>query len=155
MSTCNSLLEKFGRRFKVFHELKRRPAHAKDDPWELIIPGRSGFVAVWGQGLLVACTRATATTKRLLAAVPGAVIVQDGADGANIAFGPKYLDVVAQILRLRRKRQYTPARREAASAQLARVRPETLSGGAVSPQIPPISPPAGEIPPGAEFAPFC
>jgi hypothetical protein len=146
MTNCTSLLRSWGDRFRIFHETEGRPARAKDDEWALIIPGRRGFVAVWGQDRLVACTNATATTKRLLASVPGSVIVQSGDDGANITFPPEHLDTVAVILRLRRKRRYTPAQRQAAAARLARVRPKPLSGSTFSTQIPPISPPAGENP---------
>jgi hypothetical protein len=146
MSNCINLRHRYGSRYKVFNEVEGRPARTRDDEGELIIPGRRGFVAVWGQGLLVACTHATATTRRLLEKVPGAVVKQDGSDGQNVIFAPEHLETVAAILKLRRKKQYTPAQRQAAAAQLAKVRPKTLSGGSVSPQIPPISPPAGENP---------
>jgi hypothetical protein len=150
MSHCVHLLKQFGGRFKVFNEVEGRPAHARDDDWDLTLLGRSGFVAVWGEGLLVACTHSTTTTKRLLAAVPDSVVVQDGSDGANIAFPAEHLDAVAAILKLRRKRQYTAAQRQAASARLAKVRPKTLSGSAFSPQIPPIDPAGGGNPTGAK-----
>jgi hypothetical protein len=141
---CAHLLQNWGDRYRVFHEIEGRPAHARDDPWDLVLVGRSGSVALWcNGGQLVAITNAAATTRRLLAAVPGAKLVQDGDDGANIAFGPEYLDTVAAILRLRRNRRYTPAQRQAAAARLEKVRPKPLSGGAVSTQKPPISPPAG------------
>jgi hypothetical protein len=147
MTNCTSLLHRYGNRYKVFHDFEGRPVSAKDDPWDHVLVGRSGSVALWGyDGRLVAITHSLVMTKRLLAEVPGSVIVQDGDDGANIAFQPEHLDTVARLLRLRRKRQYTPAQREAASAHLAKVRPKRLSGGSVSPQIPPISPPAGENP---------
>jgi hypothetical protein len=150
MSNCVHLLKQFGGRFKVFNEVEGRPARVRDDAWDLILVGRSGFVAVWGAGLLVACTHSTATTKRLLATVPDSVIVQDGADGANVTFPAEHLDAVAVVLKLRRKRQYTPAQRQAASARLAKVRPKTLSGVSVSTQISTISSPVGKNPAGAE-----
>jgi hypothetical protein len=145
-NNCTNLLRSWGDRYRVYNEIEGRRARAKDDAWDLVLLGRAGFVAVWGQGLLVACTRSTATTKRVLAAVPGAVVAQDGDDGANVVFPAEHLDTVADILRLRRKRQYTPAQREAAAARLARVRPKTLNRGSVSRQIPPISPSSGENP---------
>jgi hypothetical protein len=151
MSNCTQLLKSSGTRYRVYNEIYGRPAHARDDGWDLILVGRGGFVAPWGfDGRLVACTHATATTKRLLATVPDAVLVQDGSDGANVVFPAEHLDAVAAILRLRRKRQYTAAQRQAASARLAEVRPKTLSDDTVSPQIPPIDPLAGEIPSGAK-----
>jgi hypothetical protein len=151
MSNCTSLLHRYGSRFKLFNEIRSRRAFARDDPWELIIPGRRGFVAPWGyDGSLVAITNATRTTRRLLVAVPGAVVVQDGSDGANITFMPEHLDAVAEVLKLRRKKQYTPAQRQAAAAQLAKARLKRLSGGDVSTQRPPIAPSAGENPPGVD-----
>jgi hypothetical protein len=150
-NNCTNLLHQYGDRFRVFHDIEDRPARARDDEWDLIIPGRRGFVALWGHdGQLVVSTRSTATTRRVLEKVPGAVVAQHADDGSNIVFPAEYLDVVATILRLRRKRQYTPAQRQAAAARLAKVRPKPLSDGSVSPQSPPISPPAGENPPGAD-----
>jgi hypothetical protein len=143
-NNCINLLHRYGTRYKVFNEVERRPARAKDDPWDHVLVGRNGSVALWSyDGRLVAITHSLVMTKRLLEKVPGAKKVQDGDDGANIAFESEHLDVVALILRLRRKRQYTPAQRQLASAHLAKVRPKPLNGGSVSTQIPPIDPPAG------------
>jgi hypothetical protein len=112
------------RGYRVLNETQDyRPAHQRDDPWDLVVPGRSGFVAPWGylpprgSGLLVAATRSSVTTRRLLAAVPGARVVQDGSDGQNITFAPDYLDVVADVLGLKRKRVLSAAHR----AKLAQV----------------------------------
>jgi hypothetical protein len=82
----------------------------------------------------------------MLPTIPDAVVVEDTGDETDITFAPEHLDEVAQILRLRRKRQLTPAQRRAVAAQLAKVRPKPLSGASVSRQIPPIAPPAGENP---------
>jgi hypothetical protein len=148
MSNCCNLLRSWGDRYRVFHEIEGRHAHTKDDPWQLIIPGRCGFVGLWGyDGRLAACTRSTATTRRLLENVPGAEVKQDGSDGQNVIFAPEHLDVVAEVLKLRRKKHLTPAQRQAASAQLAKVRPKPLSGASVSTQISTIDPSAGKIPP--------
>jgi hypothetical protein len=141
------LLRSWRDRFRVYNEIEGRPARARDDPWDLVLVGRRGFVALWGRdGRFIAATRSTATTRRLLATIPDAAVVQDASDGANITFSAEHLDTVAQILRLRRKRQYTPAQRQAAAARLAKVRPKPLSGASFSRQIPPIDPPAGENP---------
>jgi hypothetical protein len=99
-----------GRGCRVQNESHGRKAHERDDSWNLIIPGRAGFVTPWGylpprgSGLLVACTNSSVTTRRLLAAVPGARVVQDGSDGQAVTFAPEHLDVVAGLLGLWRKR---------------------------------------------------
>jgi hypothetical protein len=146
LNSCTDLRRLAAGHYRVHNENAGRRAYEGDDPWDLILPGRAGFVAPWayvpprGSGALVACTNSTVTTKRLLTTIPGCAIDQDGADGANVAFPAEYLDAVAAILRLRRRRQYTPEQRQAAAARLAAVRPQTLSGVAVSPQILPIGP---------------
>jgi hypothetical protein len=146
MTNCTNLLRSWGDRFRVYNEIENRPARSRDGEWDLVLRGRLGFVAAWGRdGRLVACTNSVATTKRLLASVPGAVIVQDGDDGANITFAVEHLHAVAVILRLRKRRRYSAAQRQAAAARLAKVRPKPLSSVSVSRQIPPIAPPAGEI----------
>jgi hypothetical protein len=140
MSNCVHLLKRSGNRYRVFNEIEGRQAFARDDPWDLVLPGRSGFVAAWGDDRLVACTHSTITTRRILAAVEGAVIVQDGDDGANIAFPAERLDVVAPILRLRRRRQ------AAAADHLRKFAFNPRLQVAVSPQIPPIDPAGGGKP---------
>jgi hypothetical protein len=45
------------------------------------------------------------TTRRLLAAVPGAAVVQDGSDGQNVTFGAEHFETVAGILGLRKRRR--------------------------------------------------
>jgi hypothetical protein len=149
---CTNLLHRYGHRYKVFHDIEGRPAKPRDDPWDHVLVGSRGDVVPWGRdGRLAAITHSLVTTKRLLAAIPDAKVEQDGDDGANITFEPEHLDVVAAILKLRRKRQYTPTQREAAAARLAKVRPKPLpkplNGGSVSTQIPPIDRSAGGNPP--------
>jgi hypothetical protein len=84
----------------------------------LVIPGRSGFVAPWGGRSLLACTRSAATSRRLLAAVPGAAVAQDGADGQNVSFGAEHLQVVAGLLRLRKRRRLSDGNKQAAAGRL-------------------------------------
>jgi hypothetical protein len=94
-------------RYRPRNEPMKRTARSHDDLWDLILPGRSGFVAPWGPGLLVACTNSTVTTKSILASVPGTAIVADGEDGQNVTFQVDHLPTVAGILRLRKKRTGT------------------------------------------------
>jgi hypothetical protein len=133
LSNCTDLRRLAGGRYRVHNDTEGRRAHARDDPWDLILRGLGGFVAPWayapprGSGAVVACTNSTVTTKRLLADVPGCRVVQDGADGANVVFPAEHLDAVARILRLRRRRQYTP---EQCRVLAARLRPvKNAQGG--------------------------
>jgi hypothetical protein len=98
-------LRQFSPPYRCFNEPEDRAARSYDDPWGLIIPGWSGFLAPQGGEYLLACTRGRITTDRVLAAAEGAVITQDGGDGQNVKFHVRHLDVVAPILRLRRRRQ--------------------------------------------------
>jgi hypothetical protein len=145
--TCINLHALAGNRFRVWNEMESRRGHKEDDPWDWVLPGRSGFVAPWSATRLVACTASAKTTKRFLAMVPGAAIVQDeSGTGANITIEPVYLNVAANVLRLRRRRRLTDAQREAA---LVRLSPfgflpaaQDVSGG----QIREIPAPVGVIP---------
>jgi hypothetical protein len=82
----------------------------------------------------------------MLAAIPDAVVVEDTGDEANITFAPEYLNEVVVILKLRRKRQYTPAQWEEAVARLAKIRPKPLSGVTFSRLNRPSSPSGGKNP---------
>jgi hypothetical protein len=121
-ATCIDLRQ-FSPPYRCFNDLEGRPAYERDNPLDLVLPGWSGFVAPYGGEYLLACTRGRATTKRLLAAVPDAVITQDGGDGQNVKFHVRHLDVVAPLLRLRRRRQVvlTEEQVQARREQLARI----------------------------------
>jgi hypothetical protein len=108
--TCIDLRQ-FGDRFRVWNEAHTRRAHERDDIWDLVIPGAGGFVAPYGGEYLLACTNSLLTTRRILAAVPGAVVTRDGSDGQNVRFDVAHLDAAAEILRLRKRRRVDEAER--------------------------------------------
>jgi hypothetical protein len=117
--TCPDLRQLAGETYQVWNEVEQRKAYAADDAWDLVIPGWCGFVGVWGPGRLVAATRSSATTRRTLATVPDAVVVADATDGANIVFAAEHLEMVAPLLRLRKRRRLSPERRRAGAERLA------------------------------------
>src|SRR5262249_6063816 len=78
--------------------------------------GVNGHVGVHGDNLLTACTRSKLATGRILKAVAGARVAQDGSDGQNVVFDVASLDTVAAILRLRRRKRMT-AEQKAALAE--------------------------------------
>jgi hypothetical protein len=121
-TTCIDLRQRFGNRFQVRNELEACRAHVADDPWDLVIQGRTGFVAPWGGDTLVACTRHVLTTRRIIEAVPGSVVVQDGQDGQNVTFDTVHFDTVAAILGLRKRRRLSEAHRKRLVEQVASFR---------------------------------
>jgi hypothetical protein len=129
-------LRAVGDQYRLWNEIERRWAHARDDPDELVIPGRAGFVAVYGAGTLVACTNGIAATKRILVGVPGARVTQDGDDGQNIAFPAEHLPIVAELLRLRKRRRchLTPEQLRAGAERLAsyQFRPQSPANSGVN-----------------------
>jgi len=131
--TCPCVdLRSYGDRYRVRNEAEGRRARDRDDPWDLVLPGARGFVAPWGGATLVACTNAAATTRRVLAPAPGAVVAQDGADGQNVTFGAAHLDTVAPVLRLYRRRRLSAEHRAKLAGATAPYRFKPVSTGAVS-----------------------
>jgi hypothetical protein len=108
--------------YRCYHEPEGRKARKTDDPWDLVLRGRKGFIAPCGGEYLLACTNHLLTTRRLLKAVPDAVITQDGSDGQNVRFHVNSLAAVAKILVLRRRRVFTPAEKARRAAGLAKIR---------------------------------
>jgi len=60
-----------------------------------------------------------ATIRRILAALPGSKVTQDGDDGQNITFPAKHLETVAGILGLRKRRVMPESQRKSKEAELA------------------------------------
>jgi hypothetical protein len=110
--------------YRVRCEDEDRREYKTDDPWTLRIDGRRGFVCPHGGDRLTACTNSGITTRRILRRVAGAVLWQDGSDGANIIFDPAHLETVAGLLRLKkRRRRMNEAERTAAAERLSKIRP--------------------------------
>lgn len=105
-------------RFRLVNELTRRKATAQADPWELVAVGKAGEISPYGGDFLIASTRHSATTKRILAAVPEAVVTQDGGDGQNIKFPAAALETVARVLGLRKRRVLSEVQRARAAEVL-------------------------------------
>jgi hypothetical protein len=147
MHTCINLHALAGDRFRAWNQMESRRGHKDDDPWDWVLPGRSGFVAPWSATRLVACSASAKTTKKFLAKVPSAVIVQDeGGTGVNITFDPEYLNLVADVLHLSRRRRLTDSQREAATARLAPFGFLPAAQGVSQGQIGAIPAPVGVIP---------
>jgi hypothetical protein len=94
------------------NEVEGRRAWADDDPWDVTLPGANGFLAPYGGEYLLACTRGIRVTRKVLAIDPGAVVTQDASDGQNVKFHVRHFEAVAEVMRLRRRRQVSEAERE-------------------------------------------
>jgi hypothetical protein len=121
---CINLRERFGDRYRISHEesyaAERTEYRAAEERWLQIIPCQHGHIGPWDSSRLVACTRKAGPVAQRLAALPRAEVVQDGADGANIAFPVEAFEQVAETMRPKRRRQWTPEDREAVRERLAK-----------------------------------
>ena len=121
---CVNLKRLFGKRFRVRYEesyYAQYGPHARtDDPWLQIIPCDMGHIYPHGGDMLAASTNKPGPTVRKLKALPGVIVHQDGSDGANILFHIDQFDAVAEIMRPKRRRQWTEEQRAAAAERLAK-----------------------------------
>jgi hypothetical protein len=110
----------------------------EDRLWLYQIPGKFGHVYVHGNATLGAYVRTRHDpTDRLgrLLALPGARLHQRGDAEAAVIFAPECLDEVAQILRLRRRRQLTPEQRESARQRMKALINRALTTPETRPEV--------------------
>jgi hypothetical protein len=112
---CIDLAEQFGQRYRVEYEesyfAQYGPRARVDDPWLKIIPCRAGHICPWGGSKLAAATNKPGPTARKLAALPGAILWQDGSDGATVLFDVALFPRVAKLMDPRRCRRLSPEQR--------------------------------------------
>ena len=112
---CINLQKRFGRRFKVRYAedyfAQYGPNAQTEDPWYMEIPCENGSIAPWGGFELVACTKTAGPVANRLKAIPFTRVAQDGDDGANVVFGVEHFDVVAKLMKPRRRRRLSEAAR--------------------------------------------
>lgn len=102
---CINLKRQFGDRYRVAHEESRRGRLI--DPWLMIIPCGHGHICPWGGSNLAACTDRPGQIVGRLKRLDFTTVVQDGDDGANITFDAEYFEVVAEIMRPRKRARKT------------------------------------------------
>lgn len=116
MTPIINLRERFGRRFKIVMEegytAQYGPSARTDDPHYQIIPGGRGHVYAWSATELAASTNTSGSTATKLKTLLGVILWQDGADGCTVLFPVDLLDQVADLLKLRRRRQVTEEERK-------------------------------------------
>jgi hypothetical protein len=79
------------------------------DPWNQIVLCRHGHIYQHGDGMLAAATDRGGVIVRKLRAIPGAKVLLDGDDGANVAFPFEQVKAAASVMKPRRVRQLSPA----------------------------------------------
>jgi len=88
------------------------------DPAYFIIPCRHGHFYPHGGEMLGFATNNRGGIAKRLASLPFVTVAQDGADGMNLIFSVEYFEEVAEIVKPKRRRQYTEEQKEAALANL-------------------------------------
>lgn len=113
--SCPHLRALYGRQYRVEYEpsyFVDRSRRTVEDPWLMIIPGHYGHVFPWSQDQLAVSVDGHPKMAGQIRRLPSCTVVQDGDDGElTAAFAPANLVKVAQIVRLKRKRQISDAER--------------------------------------------
>ncbi len=121
---CLDLEAAFGAHYRIGHEPVSAGKPGKNvrvrDPWLQVIRCQHGHIYVHGTDTLGVATNRRGATCKKLAALPGLVVVQDGTDGINAVFPIELLPKVAEIVRPKRRRQFTPEQQAANAARLAK-----------------------------------
>jgi len=120
------LQAEFGRRWRI--DLDPAAAGRRKDPWLFTVPCRNGHLYPAGGDLIGAATNRSGAIVRRLREIPGAVVVADGTDGANVHFPVAVVRYVARVMKPRSCRQLTPA--HAAALARGRLSRKPPSGGA-------------------------
>jgi hypothetical protein len=125
--TCINLKERFGDRFKVVYEesyYADRGENARaEDPWYMILLCQNGHISPWDDKRLAACTSRPGSVAKRLKALPFAETVQDGDDGANVAFPVEHFAEVAEIMRPRKRKRLSEEQRQQATERPRKYQP--------------------------------
>ena len=115
MSQCINLKESYGQQYQVSYEESYRAERGDGgrlkDPWLQIIPCRFGHLYPHGGNYLGASTTRRGPVANRLAALPCVRLVQDGDDGVNVVFHLDDFELVAAVMRPKRRRRLPADRR--------------------------------------------
>ena len=104
-----NMRECFGDRFKIGYDpayyVERPEFRAEEELWLQLILCQHGEIGPWGSDFLLACTRNRGTVATRLAALDCVEVVQDADDGLNAKFLVNDFEVVAEVMRPRRRRR--------------------------------------------------
>ncbi len=121
---CINLRERFGDLYKVAHDpaydAERPEFRAQEEPWLQLVLCQHSEIGPHGGEYLLACTKNCGSVATRLAELDCVKVVQDGDDGINVKFHINYFEVVAEILRPRRRRRLSETQRKAAIQRLTK-----------------------------------
>ena len=113
---CVNLRKQFGSDYKIEYEESYYAEHGPDarveDPWLMIIPCLHGHICPWGDGDLAACTDKNGRVANQLRKHPLVTVAQDGDGGVNALFDVKHFDVIAKIMKPRKRRKLSEAQKQ-------------------------------------------
>ena len=124
MNECIDLWRMYGHDYRVSwdpaYDTSGVPRH-KLDPWYFVIHGRFGTVYPFG-GMCLVCEidNHNKIARKALENVNGSTLIQDGEYEKAIRFAAEYFPIVADILRLRRRKKLSQEQKEKCSRQLAK-----------------------------------
>ena len=118
---CIDLKARFGERFRVRYEEAYRHQYGDGarvvDPWYMEVVCQHGCVYPHGGRRLAASTNSSGPVAKRLRAMPGVEVRQDGSDGVTVLFDVDLFEVVAEVIKPRRRRVLSEsARRQLAEA---------------------------------------
>ena len=115
------LRAEFGDRWRI--ALDEAAAGRWRDPWNFTVQCRYGHIYPAGLGRLGAATNRSGVIVRKLRAIPGAEVVADGDDGANVEFPLAQIRFVQRVMRPRTVRKLSPAQQAALAQGRLRKKP--------------------------------
>jgi hypothetical protein len=118
-----NLVELFGDRYRITFDEAYNPSHvprAKLDPWMMQIPCRGRGITIYPHGgnVLAIEVDHRRNIAKALAALPGLKLWQDG-DEMTFLFDVALFPAVAEIVKPKRRPQYTAEQRDANRRRLA------------------------------------
>ena len=155
--TCIDLAGRYGDRYRVKYEESywaERRIKGRHEPWLLILLCQHGHIYPHGGDMLAAATDKRGGVAKKLAELGCTTVVQDGADGINATFHVDDFELVAELMKPKKRRKGRPMtdeqkqqfaemgrevlrkRREATcqSDSAAQFRPQTASAASESAQ---------------------
>lgn len=111
-----NLRELFGDRYRIGHDPAAVTWGERADPWMMTIPCQNGLIYPHGLNLLaVECLGQTA---RKLVAIPGLTVHQRGDTEWTLLFDVGLFDLVAAVVKPRKRRKWSEEQRQAMAGHL-------------------------------------
>src|SRR5271165_4413840 len=116
-----NLKELFGDRYRIGHDPIAQTRTERNDPWMMALQGKRGIIYPHDENrLAVECRGSHA--RKILSAVPGATVHQRGETEWTILFDVADFDIVATIIRPKKRPAYTQEQRLAMSERMKTIR---------------------------------